>query len=345
MIGASLGHYEILDSLGAGGMGEVYRARDSKLNREVAIKVLPAHLADDPERLARLQREAQVLAALNHPNIAAIYGLEEAAVQLAGGAGGAPADGAAASDGATIHFIVQDFGRNAAVVVAPLAGFDSGRAPFWHPDGEVVGYPVMAEDNSNAILFVDARGGGFVGDAHEDAFDGAFSPDGEHLAFIRDGRIWVGERFGRNASPFPSDAEDVFSLTISPDGRYIAYQIGSPAGDGAVFVERFPDGGGRVALGTGYVPRFGAGGRSLFFSRLAEDRAGVAITTVPLDPDTGALSGEPRAAVVVDILAASRNFSLLPDDQVVTLQPVAGPPAQNNILLIEDWQRLLERER
>src|SRR5260221_8178131 len=75
--GDKLGPYEILAPLGAGGMGEVYRARDTKLNREVAIKGLPDAFARDPERLARFQREAQVLAALNHPNIAAIYGLVE----------------------------------------------------------------------------------------------------------------------------------------------------------------------------------------------------------------------------------------------------------------------------
>ncbi len=72
-----LGPYEILAPLGAGGMGEVYRARDTKLDREVAIKVLPAALAQDPERLARFEREAKVLAALNHPNIAQIYGIED----------------------------------------------------------------------------------------------------------------------------------------------------------------------------------------------------------------------------------------------------------------------------
>src|ERR1035438_1073408 len=72
-----IGPYEILSPLGAGGMGEVYLARDTKLNREVAIKGLPEAFARDPHRLARFQREAQVLAALNHPNIAAIYGLEE----------------------------------------------------------------------------------------------------------------------------------------------------------------------------------------------------------------------------------------------------------------------------
>ena len=75
--GTKLGPYEILAPLGAGGMGEVYRARDTKLNREVALKVLPQAFANDAERMARFEREAQVLASLNHPNIAAIYGLEE----------------------------------------------------------------------------------------------------------------------------------------------------------------------------------------------------------------------------------------------------------------------------
>jgi len=75
--GERLGPYEILSPLGAGGMGEVYRARDTKLDREVAIKVLPAALAHDAERLARFEREAKVLASLNHPNIAQIYGVEE----------------------------------------------------------------------------------------------------------------------------------------------------------------------------------------------------------------------------------------------------------------------------
>ena len=75
--GTRLGPYEILTAIGAGGMGEVYRARDTKLQREVAIKVLPPVFATDPERLARFEREAQVLASLNHPNIAHVHGLEE----------------------------------------------------------------------------------------------------------------------------------------------------------------------------------------------------------------------------------------------------------------------------
>ena len=75
--GARLGPYEVVCPLGAGGMGEVYRARDTKLQREVAVKVLPEHLATDRDRLARFEREAQVLASLNHPHIAHIYGFEE----------------------------------------------------------------------------------------------------------------------------------------------------------------------------------------------------------------------------------------------------------------------------
>src|SRR5438128_5417785 len=75
--GTRLGAYEILSAIGAGGMGEVYRARDTKLGRDVALKVIPDTFALDPDRLARFQREAQVLASLNHPHIAAIYGFED----------------------------------------------------------------------------------------------------------------------------------------------------------------------------------------------------------------------------------------------------------------------------
>jgi len=78
MIGQSVAHYEITDKLGAGGMGEVYRATDTRLNRQVALKVLPPVFAQDEQRMGRFEREAQVLASLNHPNIASIYGLEEA---------------------------------------------------------------------------------------------------------------------------------------------------------------------------------------------------------------------------------------------------------------------------
>ena len=75
--GRRLGPYEILSAIGEGGMGEVYHARDTKLGRDVAIKVLSANFVNDPERMSRFQREARMLAALNHANIATIYGLEQ----------------------------------------------------------------------------------------------------------------------------------------------------------------------------------------------------------------------------------------------------------------------------
>jgi serine/threonine-protein kinase len=80
----SIAHYRIVSKLGEGGMGAVYRATDTKLNRDVAIKVLPPAFAEDTARMKRFERETQVLASLNHPNIAAVYGVEERALVNAG---------------------------------------------------------------------------------------------------------------------------------------------------------------------------------------------------------------------------------------------------------------------
>jgi serine/threonine protein kinase len=78
MIGRTLSHYKVLEPLGSGGMGDVYLAEDTKLDRKVALKVLPPELADSEERRARFQREAKAIAALNHPNIVHVYSVEEA---------------------------------------------------------------------------------------------------------------------------------------------------------------------------------------------------------------------------------------------------------------------------
>src|SRR5256885_10499581 len=78
----TIAHYRITSKLGEGGMGEVWRATDTKLNREVAIKIIPEAFTQDADRMARFTREAQVLASLNHPNIAAIYGVEERALVM-----------------------------------------------------------------------------------------------------------------------------------------------------------------------------------------------------------------------------------------------------------------------
>jgi len=78
MVGKTISQYKVIEKIGQGGMGEVYRAEDTNLSREVTIKVLPEQFTQDPQRLARFEREAQLRAQLNHPKIAAIYGLEEA---------------------------------------------------------------------------------------------------------------------------------------------------------------------------------------------------------------------------------------------------------------------------
>src|SRR6185295_2565864 len=78
----SIAHYRIVSKLGEGGMGAVYRATDTKLNREVALKVLPPEFAADTARMQRFEREAQMLAALNHPNIATVYGIEAGAIVM-----------------------------------------------------------------------------------------------------------------------------------------------------------------------------------------------------------------------------------------------------------------------
>ena len=102
MIGRTLAQYRITASLGAGGMGEVYRATDTKLWREVALKVLPKAFAADPERLARFDREARLLASLNHPGIVQLYGFETATLE----------------DGAVVHVIAMELARGAGDVPA-----------------------------------------------------------------------------------------------------------------------------------------------------------------------------------------------------------------------------------
>ncbi len=164
MIGATLGHYRVTASLGAGGMGEVWRATDSKLGREVALKVLPEEFASDPDRFARFEREARVLASLNHPNIAHLYGLETVECPpnvILREAEGRPKDlrgGPQSEPGSSPHPDPSTHGA-----VAPLAQDDKGgreadpASSIQHPasGGRVVHFLVMelveGEDLSERI--------------------------------------------------------------------------------------------------------------------------------------------------------------------------------------------------
>ena len=110
---ARIGSYDIIDVLGVGGMGEVYRARDSRLQRDVAIKVLPVDMTNDPERLARFEREAQVLASLNHPHIAQLYGLDES--------GSVPALVMELVEGPTLASVIANYQNAPLTLVRALA--------------------------------------------------------------------------------------------------------------------------------------------------------------------------------------------------------------------------------
>ena len=140
--GTRLGAYEIAALIGVGGMGEVYRARDTRLNRDVALKVLPEAFAGDPDRLARFKREAQVLASLNHPNIAAIYGIEEGPAAF-----DAAQAGKAGHDGRWLAYASDESGRDE-VYVQPYPGpggkviisTGGGRSPRWSADGRELFY-------------------------------------------------------------------------------------------------------------------------------------------------------------------------------------------------------------
>ncbi|MGH9794024.1 MAG: serine/threonine-protein kinase, partial [Candidatus Acidiferrales bacterium] len=127
--GDKLGHYVVAGKLGAGGMGEVYRATDTKLGRDVALKVLPTAFAQDAQRMARFQREAHVLASLNHPHIAAIYGLEETGA--VGATLGSPSGDATATTKGAVRALVMELveGPTLAERIARSTTTEAGKMP------------------------------------------------------------------------------------------------------------------------------------------------------------------------------------------------------------------------
>ena len=131
--GTSVGSYEVTGTLGAGGMGEVYRGRDTRLNRDVAIKILPDAVAHDADRVARFTREAQTLAALNHPNIAQIYGIVEA-----------PASPDAGGGGGHVHALVMEFveGEDLSTIIVRHAGSKDPASTDWSPGASAPGIPL-----------------------------------------------------------------------------------------------------------------------------------------------------------------------------------------------------------
>ena len=238
--GSRFGVYAIITPIGAGGMGEVYRARDTRLERDVALKVLPSEFASDSDRLARFEREAKVLASLNHPGIAAIHGIEES-----GGVSGDRRDGLAMTRGS--HFMARGLTVWDEVLwVVPVGGGDhrpiarsaSMRGMSWLPDGTGL---VYSSSKGSTLpypptfnLRVAAADGSF--DTQITSSDVSFvEPDAHEsgrlvVCRIRsDSDIWkvpVGESPAENtrkAEPVTRQTGQVQTPSVSPDGSELVY--------------------------------------------------------------------------------------------------------------------------
>jgi hypothetical protein len=178
MIGSRIGPYEVHAKLGEGGMGEVYRARDARLNRDVAIKILPDAFAADADRVSRFTREAQTLAALNHPHIAQIYGIDDllkmSAAQRQGGGG--------------VYWRSADGSTDAVRLLD-----DSALTPLsWHPNGRLIAAN-RSRGGQNDIVLLSLDGNSRAGwrvssetpllSSQASESEPAFSPDGHWIAY------------------------------------------------------------------------------------------------------------------------------------------------------------------
>ena len=282
MIGQRFGPFEVIGLLGAGGMGEVYRARDARLGRDVAIKVLPAAFAADHERLARFEREARALAAVSHPNIGAIYGLERAdgrpglVLELVEG------QTLSADVGAAGSLVAARARSQADIWMFPVGGSaaDNMRQAtrLTHQSGQVQ-TPSVSPDGTEFIYVSDHGGHGNLWIA---ALDGSparqltfereketiigvaqWSPAGDRIAFIAARRGQIGLRLiapdGSGQCPL---VDDGFSACWSNDGRWVYFTRSAgqlckiDVEDGTTVVVR--DGAGSPA-----IPRRGSG---IYFS-------------------------------------------------------------------------------
>ena len=241
--GTKLGPYEILSPLGAGGMGEVYRARDGKLNRDVAIKVLPEALARDADRLARFQREAQVLASLNHPHIAAIYGLEKSGdlealvLELVGG-----------------ETLAERIARGPLPVEEALA---------------------IGRQIADALEAAHEKGVGGVVSRDGHLFYVVFDQQGQH--------IWYRSLTDAKEKPAPFLPQSFYSIrpAPSPDGRFVAYEASPGPGNPEIFLRQFPPSEGvwQVSTNGGTSPCWSADGH-LYFAKGPEIYE-VSVTSAP----------------------------------------------------------------
>jgi len=370
LIGQTLSHYRISAALGAGGMGEVYRATDTKLGRDVAIKVLPPEVAQDAERLGRFEREAHLLAALNHPNVAAIYGLEEAdgqpflVLELVEGEelrqrierGAIPVDEAleiarqiaegleAAHDRGVVH---RDL-KPANVKLTPdgkVKVLDFGLArPVWSPDGRRLLYSSSQDAPTWNLSMRRADAAGeqerlATSDEIQESL--AVSPDGQWLVYLA-GAGARANLFKRSlddsgdAGPvFPSRIQS-FGASFSPDRRWLAYEE-SESGSNQIYVRPFPEGEGRwrVSTSSGQTPVWHENGEIFYWGSNAVHAVTVTARGDSLEVSKPTLlfqtGGETRLTPAFDVMPDGQHFLMLRSSW------------RHQISLILNWPRGLAR--
>ena len=313
--GMTLGCFEILAPLGAGGMGEVYRARDTRLQRDVALKLLPETFASDPDRIGRFEREAHTLAALNHPHIAQVYGFERGessqalVMELVEGddlsqliaRGRLPLD-----DALPIARQIAD-----ALEAAHDAGSEyddaSDRFPSFLSDGKHFLYTstvgsccpaqkAISETTKEETVFTQegpSRRGLYVTD---------ISPDGTLILFQRtppDPRqtdLWMLRKRDKTPAPYLQTNAVENDATFSPDGKWIAYHSAYKSGQRPqVYVQPYPATGGlfQMSWRHGFQPLWRSDGKELFF--LTEE----GMMAVTIDTTNGFRAGSPQPLIPV----------------------------------------------
>ncbi len=352
--GFKLSHYEVVSALGKGGMGEVWRARDSKLGREVAIKTLPEEFSKDDERLARFEREAKLLASLNHPNIATIHERGEAGIGWR-----LSPDGTRLAYGANEDVWIKHLPDGPRVRITFYEGIDY--RPFWTPDGETVTYfsGPSSEDRSVWSRRADGTGEAVLVLNDERPFaQGSWSADGEWLV-LRSGanavmglglRDILAFRPGVDSAAAPLVATSEFredDPAFSPDGRWLAYSS-NETGRPEVFVVPFPNVDSTkvpVSIDGGRGPLWAHSGRELFF--MDADRG---LTAARFDPVSAQVLGfETLFTIPPGYLTqdSSNFYDVALDDQrflMVRTYAGEGEAAATEVIVVENFFEELKEQ-
>jgi Protein kinase domain len=330
LLGRQIGPYQIVSPLGAGGMGEVYRAHDSKLGRDVAIKTLPREFARDPERLARFRREARTLASLNHPNIAAIYGLEESG---------------------DVDCLVMELVEGETLA----ARLQKGRLPM----AIVLGKSIVYASNRNAAWVLVERPANGIGPetilTSQQYTDRptAVSHDGLWLVLMESTPLHsvIALRSRRDPSKVIRIQDHGLELdgSISRDGRWLLYSS-VPATRREVLVQSVPKeaGGSPDAVGKwqistagGSQPAWRADGKEIF--HVAPD--GMMMATPVESSENFFRPGTPKALFQtrLDIDPEVRQYDVTADGQRFLLNQRLPDNPDSPITVVFNWPKLLEK--